>query len=162
MRGIDIAINLLDKSIQRGKEDERYYMDFVKLHKLIFLGQCYHRYVWDIDLVDNNIVMREDGPYINGLNSVVAYCGFDEIKNIDELKREIGFYFPVTPLRNETCDFILDNFGRLSTMDLVKLTKQTDIFKKMIGCNNSVVNNDSIYNTGATLFEKDKVKVKNI
>ena len=54
MRGIDIAINLLDKSIQRGKEDDRYYMDFVKLHKLIFLGQCYHRYVWDIDLVDNN------------------------------------------------------------------------------------------------------------
>ena len=41
MRSIDVAVNILDKSIERGKEDPSYYMDFVKLHKLLYLGQCY-------------------------------------------------------------------------------------------------------------------------
>jgi len=132
MIGIDVAIALLEKSIQRAKEDHRYYMDFVKLHKLIFLGQCYHRYIWDMNLVREDIIIREDGPYIKGLNTVVAYCGFGKIDDICKLKRKVGLYFPMTTLRDETCDFILDNFGMLSTMDLVKLTKKTESYKKMI------------------------------
>lgn len=166
MRSIDVAIAFLTKSIERGKEDSRYYMDFVKLHKLMFLGQCYHRYIWDMDLVEESILMDDAGPYINGLNAVVAYCGFGEIEDIEKLKKKQGFYWPMTLLRDETCDFILDNFGTLTTMELVKLTKSLDAYQRMIGCNNNVVNNDTIYKTGNDIFEKDdesillKVKVK--
>lgn len=166
MRSIDVAIALLTKSIERGKEDKRYYMDYVKLHKLIFLGQCFHRYVWDMDLVDDSILISDSGFYINGLNAVVAYCGFGEIKDVEELKNKQGFYLPMTLLRDETCDFILDNFGTLTTMELVKLTKRLDIYQRMIGCNNNVISSDAIYKTGTDIFEKDdesillKVKVK--
>lgn len=141
-------------------------MDFVKLHKLIFLGQCYHRYIWDMDLVDDNVLINDAGPYINGLNAVVAYCGFGEIENIDELKSKQAFYLPMTLLRDETCDFILDNFGTFTTMELVKLTKGTDVYQRMIRCNNNVISSDAIYKTGTDIFEKDdesillKVKVK--
>ena len=106
------------------------------------------------------------GQYIKGLNAVAAYCVFGEIDDISELKRKVGLYFPITFLRDETCDFILDNFGMLSTMDLVRLTKNTKSYKKMIACNNNVIGKEVIYQTGVDLFEKDeetktlKVKVR--
>ena len=170
MRSIDVAIAFLTKSIERGKEDKRYYMDFVKLHKLIFLGQRYHRFVWDMDLVNDNVLINEAGPYINGLNAVVAYCGFGEIEDIEELKRKQGFYLPMTLLRDETCDYILDHFGALTTIELVRLTKKLDVYQRMIGCNNNTISSDNIYRAGTDIFEKDddsillkvKVKIKNI
>ena len=41
MRSVDVAVDMLDKSIERGKKDPNYYMDYVKLHKLLYLAQCY-------------------------------------------------------------------------------------------------------------------------
>lgn len=36
-KSIDVAIKMLEESTQRGKYDQSYYMDFVKLHKLMYL-----------------------------------------------------------------------------------------------------------------------------
>ena len=44
MNSVDIAIHLLRKSIELGQKDSNYYMDFIKLHKLMFLCQCYFKY----------------------------------------------------------------------------------------------------------------------
>lgn len=37
-KSIEVAVDFLKKSIERGQGDPKYYMNFVKLHKLMYLG----------------------------------------------------------------------------------------------------------------------------
>lgn len=165
MRSIDVAKALLEKAIHRGKGDNCYYMDFIKLHKLMYLGQCYHQYKWGMDLFEEDVILDGSGPYVDGMNLIPAKCGFDKIKEIKALEKD-EFFFPLTLLRNETCDFILNWFGRYSTMELVKLTKNTEAYMNMLGCCNNVINKEAMKKVGEDLFsamEKDKdsdIKVK--
>jgi len=40
-KSFEVAVDFPEKSIERGKEIPKYYIDFVKLHKLMYLGQCH-------------------------------------------------------------------------------------------------------------------------
>ena len=126
MRSIDIAVYLLKKSIKLGQNDSNYYMDFIKLHKLMFLAQCYLNFKYGLNLFDDKITATDDGPYVDGINSVPAMCGFDIIKNIDDLNQHlhhimpchIAHILPLPLLRDETLDLILDMFGKYELYDM--------------------------------------------
>lgn len=160
MRSIDVAVNILDKSIERGKKDPSYYMDFVKLHKLLYLGQCYLSFKYEMDLFMDKITANDDGPYIDGLKLIPAICGFDEIKTMDEFK-QCKMTFSLTLPREEAVNYILDKFGKYSTDELVRLTKDTMGYQEVYdkSCNNEI-NKELIIKTGKNLFGK-KYKRKN-
>ena len=104
---------------------------------------------------------NDDGPYVDGLKLIPAICGFDEIKNMDEFK-QCKMTLPLTLSRDETVDFILDKFGKYSTDEIVRFTKDTigyqEIYDK--SCNNEI-SKELIIKTGKSLFGK-KVKQKKI
>lgn len=147
MKSIDIAIHLLRKSIELGQKDSNYYMDFIKLHKLMFLCQCYFKYEYGLNMFEDKITANGDGPYIEGLNSVPAICGFSRIKNIDKLNKYIddtiplhlGHILPLPALRDEICDLILDIYGKCDTSEIVKITKNTIAYKYCYSKNNNNV-----------------------
>lgn len=161
MRSVDIAVNILDKSIERGNEDPSYYMDFVKLHKLLYLGQCYLSFKYEMDLFKDKITATDDGPYVDGLKLIPVICGFDEIKTMDEFK-QCKMTLPLTFSRDETVDYILDKFGKYSTEEIVKFTKDTIGYQEVYGksCNNEI-NKELMIKTGKSLFGK-KGKQKKI
>lgn len=159
MNSIDVAYHLLKKSITLGQKDSDYYMDFVKLHKLLFLGQCYLNFEYGLDLFDDKITANADGPYVHGLNLVPALCGFGEIKNIDDLEMYLNcaipyhltHKLPLPLLRDETCDLILENFGNYSTMELVKMSKKTIAYCYSFGVDNNVISRELLTKTGCEL-----------
>lgn len=161
MRSIDVAVNILDKSIERGKEDSSYYMDFVKLHKLLYLGQCYLSFKYEMDLFNDKITANDDGPYVDGLKLIPAICGFDEIKTMDEFKL-CKMTLPLTLSMDETVDYILNKFGKYSTDEIVRLTKDTIGYQEVYdkSCNNEI-NKELIIKTGKSLFGRKYKRKKN-
>lgn len=162
MRSIDIAVHLLKKSIKLGQNDPSYYMDFIKLHKLMFLGQCYLNFEYGLNLFDEKITANGDGPYVDGLNLVPAICGFGEIKNIDNLNQELyhiipfhlGHLLPLPLLRDETCDLILEMFGKYDTGEIVKITKNTIAYQHCYSKeHNNVINQELLRKTGQEISE---------
>ena len=157
MRSIDIAVHLLKKSIKLGQNDSNYYMDFIKLHKLMFLAQCYLNFEYNLDLFDDKITANDDGPYVDGLNSVPAICGFDIIKNIDDLMVHLhhimpchlAHILPLPLLRGETLDLILDVFGKCDTYEIVKISKNTTASQHCYSkAHNNVINQEILRKTG--------------
>lgn len=125
MKSLDAAVWLLDKSIKRGQENHEYYMDFVKLHKLLYLAQCYLKYKYQMDLFEENIVTSDEGPYIEGLDLIPAYCGFSKIKNIPSKLWDCIVSLPPSFSRDEVLDIMLDMYGQYSTYEIVMLTRNT-------------------------------------
>lgn len=160
MRSIDVAVNILDKSIERGKKDPNYYMDYVKLHKLLYLGQCYLNFKYEMDLFMDKITANDDGPYVDGLKLIPVICGVDKIETTDELKL-CKMIFPINLSSDKTVDFLLDKFGKYSTDELVRLTKDTMGYQEVYdkSCNNEI-NKELMIKTGKSLFGK-KYKRKN-
>ena len=113
-KSIEVAVDFLEKSIERGKEDYRYYMDFQKLHKLMYLGQCFISSKFDMDLFEENVVADSSGPIVNGLELVPACCGFAEIHDITLLKEKV-IDMPLSYFKNMTVNFILDEYGILAS-----------------------------------------------
>lgn len=151
-KSLEVAVDFLRKSIERGKEEPKYYMDFVKLHKLMYLGQCFINYHYGINLFEETIMAMDDGPRIDGIELVVGKCGFGEIKNIEDLERYLPF--ALSMLRQETVDYILNTYGQYSTDEMVKVVKNTKGWK--LSYNDKSPNEIEyklINETGKELFE---------
>lgn len=73
-KSLDVAIKILEGSIERGKSNLEYYMDIIKLHKLMYLGYCSLSYLYELELFEEEITANVEGPYIEGLNSMLAMC----------------------------------------------------------------------------------------
>lgn len=162
LKSIEVAARLLDKSIKRAQDNPKYYMDYIKLHKLMFLAECLICYEYDIDLFKEKVTTEDTGPYIGGLELITAVYGFGKIKNIESLKKYVWF-FPLPLLRDETCDYILDMFGELSTIEIVRLTKNTIAYQESYNkdetttVKNNTIKRDLMKKTGEILF-KQKVE----
>ena len=165
MKSIDIAYHLLKKSIKLGQEEPKYYMDFIKLHKLMFLAQCYLNYEYGLNLFDECITANEDGPFVNGINAIPAICGFGEIKTIDELNSylndmmpfHINHRLPLPALRDETCDLILDMYGKYNTLEIVKLSKNTIAYNYSYSENSrNVITKALLTKTGEEIYNMHK------
>lgn len=126
-KSIDVAVKLLEDSIKQGQSDSRYYMDYVKLHKLMYLSYCYLNYLYGVDLFSEKITANSDGPYIDGLTIIPAICGFGNITNMEDLNelKKFKLTMPLSFSRNEICDVIMDTYGNLDTIELVRIAKDT-------------------------------------
>ena len=77
----DVAMTMVNRSIELAQStgDENYYMDFVKLHKLLYLGQCAMLSTYDQLLFEEQISAHRCGPYVEGIHFVPGTQGFGKI-----------------------------------------------------------------------------------
>lgn len=126
----DVAVVMINKSIDLAKEknDDRYFMDFVKLHKLLYLGQCFILSRYGMCLFEDNISAHRCGPYVDGIGFIPAEYGFEPLKKkITKSKSGIPF-LPISYSRAETVDFILGKYGINTTDEVVLITKETKAY----------------------------------
>lgn len=119
-----IVMDMIGGSICFAKEyeDNRYYMDFVKLHKLLYLAQCYSLAKYNKKLFDNPVVIKDSGAYIDGICFVPAYYGFGKIElEMEDVVASVLF----ESLRGTVVGMILQKYGKLSTDEIVSFTKNT-------------------------------------
>lgn len=163
VKSIDVALTLINESIKRGQNNPDYYMDYIKLHKLMYLGQCLVRNKYEFDLFGEQVLASETGPYIEGLDIITAACGFEEIKDVEELKKYTPVDFLIPILRKECCDLILDIFGKYNTEQIVKFTKNTFAYRtSYIKNQNNIIHKELMTITGEELFGKDECKVRKL
>lgn len=161
VKSIDVALTLINESIKRGQNDPDYYMDYIKLHKLMYLGQCLVRNKYGFDLFGEQVLASETGPYIEGLDVITAACGFDEIRTNEGLKKYTPVLIPI--LRKECCDLILDIFGKYNTEEIVKFTKNTYAYRNSyIKNQNNIIHKELMTITGEELFGKDEYKIRKL
>lgn len=152
----DVAMAMIKKSIILAKEneDDRYLMDFVKLHKLMFLGQCYILYYYDIELFQESISAHSCGPYVDGINFIPATYGFSEIKDSKNQDGYEPMFLPLSLTRGETVDIILEKYGTLTTKEIVTKVKETYAYKVYEGNYESkpIISCEAMKTTGECLF----------
>ena len=132
----DVALAVLQKSIRLAieKPDDNYYMDYVKLHKLLYLGQCMVLSQYGITLFNEPITAHHCGPYIqNELDFITATYGFEEIKTLRTRDGREPAIVPLPILRDEIVNKLLDKYGKYSTADIVRLSKQTSAYTRHQG-----------------------------
>lgn len=152
-KSIDIAVAMINRSVDLATEndDPRYYMDYIKLHKLMYLGQCYLLSQYNMRLFEENIEAHDDGPHVDGIVGIPGFCGFDKIKAKIMDDDKVGTcILPLSYFRNETVDIILAKYGILSTWDIVALVKETCAYEIYEG--NPIISCNAMIATGKMLF----------
>lgn len=122
-RAADAAMAMVNQSIElvRVSGDEAYYMDFVKLHKLLYLAQCSMLARYGQTMFDEKITARQCGPYVDGIHFVPRRRGFDRIEcpfNDQDYVRPS--YWRMRIIRQ-----VLEEYGMLDTDNLIECTKET-------------------------------------
>ncbi len=130
----DAAAAMLNKSIDlAAKEDNpAYYMDFIKLHKLLFLAQCFILGKYNMPLFEETIYARKCGPYVDGIGFIPGKRGFGKItEKIVADQDEIPF-LPISYTREQAIDYILKKYGTLNTDEVVAITKKTSAYQEYV------------------------------
>lgn len=119
----DVAMQMVNQSIKLAQDnnDEAYYITPIKLHKLLYLGQCYMLSIRKKELFKEEIEAHQCGPYVLGIQSVINEKGFSEYRS----PFRDGQYFPISYDRQDAINVILGIFGRYSDNDLVFITRGT-------------------------------------
>lgn len=130
--GLDMAVCLINMLIDKAKETEKkeYYSNFIKIHKLLFIAQCYSYAKDGKPLFESKITANGDGPYIWSMSAKIpGHCGFGQI---DQRISTVDVGASVVFLSNRMKDIletVINKYGHLSTMDIVLLTKSTTAWK---------------------------------
>lgn len=125
---IDAAMMMVNKSVDfaRDKNDPRYYLDFMKLHKLLYLAQCCMLARSNKPLFKETITAHMCGPYIEGISAIPAKCGFGAIKErLDERQ-----FWPVSSGNREIIELVLEQFCDMSTEALTDMTKKSTAYSR--------------------------------
>lgn len=119
----DAAMAMVNRSIELVREtgDKSYYMDFVKLHKLLYLAQCSMLAQYGQPMFDEKITAHQCGPYVEDIHFIPRYRGFGEITKPFS-KSE---YVRPSYRRMKVIEQVLGEFGRNSTEELILYTKET-------------------------------------
>lgn len=125
-KAADVAMVMVNLSIEMAKEygDESYYMDFVKLHKLLYLAQCSMLTQYGRTMFDEKITAHQCGPYVEGIHFIPRERGFGRIENHFT---ESTFVQP-SYRRMKVIEQTLEAFGRLSTEELIQYTKESPAY----------------------------------
>lgn len=114
----------IERAIVTGNAD--YYMDFMKLHKLMYIGQCYMLARYGRSLFDEKVEAHFCGPYVDGISFIQGSRGFGLI---DTPFDEKDFLRP-TLFRSVAIEWVLQHFGKESTESLMEFTKETLAYMK--------------------------------
>lgn len=122
----DAAMTMVNRSIALTKEyeDASYYMDFVKLHKLLYLAQCSMLTQYGRTMFDERITAHQCGPYVEGLHFIPSKRGFGQI----EAPFSESEFVRLSYRRIKVIDQVLEEFGRYSTEELIQYTKETPAY----------------------------------
>lgn len=155
-KSIDAAITMVNRSIDRVEtdDDRNYYMDFVKLHKLLFVAQCHAHNQYKTSLFEEEIEVHHCGPLVRGLDLIPGKCGFDLITWRLDAKSFGTVDMPLTYYRSKAIDDVLDKFGKFSTDKIVATVKNTPAFQKHLPCVNEhlPIPKEDLIQAGIDLF----------
>lgn len=131
-KSIDAAVAMVNRSIEMAKsnDDRRYYMDSVKLHKLLYIAQCHALSEYNVTLFEEKIEAHRCGPLVRGLDLIPGKCGFDIItKKLNHA--DFGTIdFPLSFSRKKAIDDVLEKYGTYSTEKIVYLIKGSSAFQR--------------------------------
>lgn len=119
----DAAMFIVNCTVGRAIEtgDEARYIDFVQLHKLLYLAQCEMMRQYGQPLFGGTILARPSGAYVDKISFVVRQKGFSKIK-VPFTEEE--FVRP-SYRRVKVVKQILDEYGRKDVPELCFLTMNT-------------------------------------
>ena len=123
----DVAMTMVNRSIEMAKtrSNNQYYLDSVKLHKLLFLGQYYMLKHYGRPLFEEEITAHYCGPYVNGIQVIPGTKGFAQIKDPFS---EREFVYP-SVIRMNIIDRILEKYGQCSAEAIIEIAKETKPYK---------------------------------
>lgn len=121
----DAAMHMVNASVDLAHLDEQYYIDFYKLHKLMYYAQGYMITKYHRKLFVESIEAHSCGPFIPALLSL--HTGFNRIT----AKYPENEIFPLTGTRIEAINYVLERYGNLSTDELIHLSKDTNPYKRV-------------------------------
>lgn len=124
----DVALVFLEKSFDLccRQQNPEYLMDYIKLHKMLYLGQCMVLAKHDMTLFDEPIFAHNCGPYVeNELDFIVARYGFGVIENLADKNDQRPVILQLPYLRNEVVNELFQKYGTMTTAEVVKKTKET-------------------------------------
>lgn len=123
----DAAKEIINQCILRAENDdnnkERWYADFYKVHKLLYLAQerCLKEY--KIPLFLDDIYARKCGPYINSLGFI-----YQLYKN-DPITKKVTDGNELDLNRKQIIQSIVEDYGQFSRGELGRATKATKPYK---------------------------------
>nr|WP_325256981.1 type II toxin-antitoxin system antitoxin SocA domain-containing protein [uncultured Oscillibacter sp.] len=128
---IDAAMDMVNMSIELVEEtgDSSYYMNSMKLHKLLYLSQCAMLKDHSHTLFRDKIRASFCGPYVEGIDKIAAKRGFDLIK--EPFTAEADGFVPPSVARRDILKKILIKFGRKTAEELIQHTKDTGPYRKV-------------------------------
>lgn len=128
-RARDIAIYMVNRSIDMSKEkyDERYLVDFVKLHKPLYLGQYCMLEKYNKLLFEDKIYAYDCGPYVEGVHFVPAKYGYSLLRECLPMDGMVR----LSMFRIEIIEYVLTEFGMCSTDNLIRMTKRTEPYRRV-------------------------------
>lgn len=133
-KSIDAAITMVNKSVERVErtDDRNYYMDYIKLHKLLYIAQCHALDQYHTTLFEEEVEAHRCGPLVKGLDLIPGKCGFDLITWRLDPKTFGTIDMPLTYFRSKAIDEVLDRFGKYSTEKIVSIIKETQVYGKYV------------------------------
>ncbi len=127
---IDAAMTLVNMSVDLAEllDDSRYYTDYIKVHKQLFLAQCFMLENYHKTLFHERITAHRCGPFVDGLDLLIKMRDSGPIKK----RFESGDYVELTPLRQNILRWIVNEFGAYSAEELVEATKTTKAYQQAV------------------------------
>lgn len=124
MTMINMSIDLAEKT-----GDASYYMDSMKLHKLLYLSQYTMLQTYGRRMFAEKITAHSCGPYVDGIKSIPAMRGFGLILERFHPENDDLVYPSVARL--EILEQTLEEYGKMTTEELIRKTKGTDPYKEV-------------------------------
>lgn len=127
---IDAAMTLVNMSVDLAKrlDDSRYYTDYIKVHKQLFLAQCFMLENYHKTLFHERITAHRCGPFVDGLELLIKMRESGPIEEPFEPED----YVELSPLRQSILKWIVNEFGAYSAEELVEATKTTRAYRQAV------------------------------
>jgi hypothetical protein len=114
-----------------------------------------------MNLFDEDVFIASSGLSFNGMDLIAAKCGFDKITHCIRPKDFGCIDMQMSFSRNEAIEFVVDEYGFLSTQKMVELVKETSAYQKNLerlsDVNGiAVITTDDLKAVGKKLFENNK------
>ena len=133
----DVAWTMINCAIDMAneKKDSAYFLDFYKLHILLYYAQGYMLVSYGRVLFKEEIIIDDSGPFIPGV--LLLPTGYDKIT--EKIQDRI---YPLTSDRMSAIRTVLQKYGANTKDELVCKARQDELYKKCLqqGGIGSVIN----------------------
>lgn len=152
----DAAMVMVNNAIAMAKEkdDPRYFLTAIRLHKMLYLAQGYMLTVHGVTLFEDEIEAHRCGPYVSTVQFVAVEKGFDAIREPFNRNEYVDLSFR----RAAAINTVIERYGSCDLGKLAYVTMNTEPYlrvKQSITDNNKpLIDKDDMKHM--SLFEGDK------